>query len=52
MKLEIKRKAGLIHKKDGENPAIKSFGKCSYEELALAIQAAIEIGEQVNYPLS
>jgi hypothetical protein len=29
----------------------KSFGDCSREELSLAIQAAIEIGEQVGFIL-
>jgi hypothetical protein len=29
----------------------KSFGECSKDELSLAIQAIIEIGEEVNFPI-
>jgi hypothetical protein len=48
LKLEIKKKAGLCIKKelDGDLYMIcKSFSKCSKEELALAINATIELGD-------
>lgn len=51
MKLEIKRQAGLCIKKDfaGEKFMIcKSFGDCSKDELALAVEAIIEIGDTVG----
>jgi len=54
MKLLIKDKAGLCISREvsgKEYFLAKSFGECSKEELSLAIQAAIEIGETVNYPL-
>lgn len=41
MKLEIKRKAGLYSGPD----SLKSFADCSKDELNLAIQACIEIGD-------
>lgn len=44
MKKEIKKKAGLVL----ANGELKSFGDCSKEDLSLAIQAAIEIGEMVG----
>ena len=50
-KLLVKDKAGLCISKQvsgKEYLLAKSFGECSKEELSLAIQAAIEIGEQVN----
>lgn len=47
MKLYVKDKAGLVLN-DGTNVHVKSFGKCSKEELSMAIQAAQEIGELVN----
>lgn len=43
----IKVKAGLYNT-EGE---IKSFAHCSKEELSLAIQAALDLGEQVDFPL-
>jgi hypothetical protein len=51
MKLLVKKRAGLIVSKeiDGEVLAvIKSFGDCSMEELGLAIEAAIEIGDHTG----
>lgn len=47
MKLLVKEAAGLIYKTD-QGIHVKSFGKCSKEEIALAIEAAKEIGEKVN----
>jgi hypothetical protein len=44
MKIEIKKKAGLV----AANGDVKSFADCSKEELSLAIQAAIEIGDIVG----
>ena len=54
MKLLVKDKAGLCIAREvsgKEYFLAKSFGDCSREELSLAIQAAIEIGEEVNFPL-
>lgn len=52
LKLLVKDKAGLCIAREvsgKEYFLAKSFGECSKEELSLAIQAAIEIGEQVNF---
>lgn len=52
MKLLVKDRAGLCIAREvagKEYFLAKSFGDCSKEELSLAIQAAIEIGEQVNF---
>jgi len=46
MELKVKKKSGLYFEKevDGERwKIIKSFGKCSKEELSLAIQCILEI---------
>jgi hypothetical protein len=54
MKLLIKDKAGLCIAREvsgKEYFLAKSFGDCSRDELSLAIQAAIEIGEQVGFIL-
>lgn len=54
MKLLVKDRAGLCIAREvagKEYFLAKSFGECSKEELSLAIQAAIEIGEQVSFPL-
>ena len=54
MKLLVKDKAGLCLRRElsgKEYFLAKSFGECSREELSLAIQAAIEIGEDVNCPV-
>ena len=54
MKLLIKDRAGLCIAREvsgREYFLAKSFGDCSKEELSLAIQAAIEIGEEVNFLL-
>jgi hypothetical protein len=51
MKLLIKDRAGLCIAREvsgKEYFLAKSFGECSKEELSLAIQAALEIGEEVN----
>lgn len=51
MKVLIKDKAGLciIREVAGKEYFLaKSFGECSKEELSLAIQACIELGEEVN----
>jgi hypothetical protein len=55
MKLLIKDRAGLCIAREvsgKEYFLAKSFGDCSREELSLAIQAAIEIGEQVGFVLN
>lgn len=52
MKLLVKDRAGLCIAREAagkEYFLAKSFGECSKEELSLAIQAAIEIGENVNF---
>jgi len=54
MKLLIKDKAGLCIAREvsgKEYFLAKSFGECSKEELSLAIQAALDIGDEVNCPL-
>jgi hypothetical protein len=54
MKLLVKDRAGLCIAREvsgKEYFLAKSFGDCSKEELSLAIQAAIEIGEEVNFHL-
>ena len=43
----IKVKAGL-YTAEGD---IKSFAECSKDELSLAIQTALQLGEQVDFPL-
>ena len=51
MKLLIKDRAGLCIAREvsgKEYFLAKSFGECSRDELSLAIQAAIEIGEDVS----
>ena len=47
MKIMVKDRAGLVYKQDS-SVIIKSFSKCSKDELSLAIQAAKEIGELTN----
>ena len=54
MKLLVKDRAGLCIAREvsgKEYFLAKSFGECSKEELSLAIQAAIEIGENVGFIL-
>jgi hypothetical protein len=54
VKLLVKDKAGLCIAREvagREYFLAKSFAECSKDELSLAIQAAIEIGQQVNYHL-
>jgi hypothetical protein len=54
IKLLIKQKAGLcfLHKIDNaEYLVCKSFGDCSFEELSIAIQAAIDVGIDLNIPV-
>lgn len=51
MKLEIKRQAGLCVKKEFEGERFmvcKSFAHCSKDELGLALEAIIQIGETVG----
>ena len=55
MKLLVKDRAGLCIAREvsgKEYFLAKSFADCSRDELSLAIQAAIEIGEEVNFLLS
>jgi hypothetical protein len=54
MKLLIKDRAGLCIAREvsgKEYFLAKSFAECSKEELSLAIQAAIEIGDDVGFSL-
>ena len=54
MKLIVKRRAGLCIEKeiDGEQFLYcKSFGKCSKDELSLAIEAVVGIGQAIDYPI-
>ena len=54
LKLLIKDRAGLCIAREvsgKEYFLAKSFADCSKEELSLAIQATIEIGQEVNFPL-
>ena len=54
MKLLVKDRAGLCIAREvsgKEYFLAKSFGECSKEELSLAIQAAIDIGENVGFIL-
>lgn len=54
MKLLVKDRAGLCIAREvsgKEYFLAKSFAECSKEELSLAIQAAQEIGEEVNFLL-
>lgn len=46
MKLQVKLRAGLCNSTD-----CRSFADCSKEELSMAIQASIEIGELVGFNL-
>jgi hypothetical protein len=51
MKLLVKDRAGLCIAREvsgKEYFLAKSFAECSKEELSLAIQAALEIGQEVN----
>lgn len=45
-KIQVKLRAGLCNDQD-----CKSFADCSREELSLAIQAAIEIGDLIGFNL-
>jgi hypothetical protein len=54
MKILIKDRAGLCISRNvagKEYFLAKSFGDCSKEDLSLAIQAAMEIGEEINFPV-
>ena len=54
MKILVKDRAGLCIAREvagKEYFLAKSFAECSRDELSLAIQAAIEIGQQIDYPL-
>ena len=51
MKLEIKRQAGLCIKKEMSGEVFlvcKSFSRCSKDELALVIEAIVQIGDSLN----
>jgi hypothetical protein len=54
MKLLVKDKAGLCIAREvsgKEYFLAKSFADCSRDELSLAIQAAMEIGQDINFPV-
>ena len=46
MKLQVKLRAGLCNDSD-----CRSFSDCSKEEMSMAIQASIEIGDLVGFSL-
>jgi hypothetical protein len=46
MKMYVKEETGLI-----EGDSHKSFADCSKEELSLAIETCISIGEKIGFPL-
>jgi ribosome maturation protein Sdo1 len=46
MKVIIKEKAGLV---DPASKEVKSFSKCSKEELSEAIQMCIVVGNEIGY---
>lgn len=51
MKLEVKKMSGLCVEKTIGNDRFlvcKSFGDCSIDELGLAIQTIVELGDQIN----
>lgn len=50
IKLQVKRKAGLCIVKGGAEYC-KSFSNCDKQELNLAIQAALEIGDMMDMQL-
>jgi hypothetical protein len=50
MKLVIKQRSGLCYEVNGLYEC-KSFADCSKDELALAIEACIEIGKELNVNL-
>ena len=50
IKLQVKRKAGLCIVKEGTEYC-KSFSNCDKQELNLAIQAALEIGDMMDMQL-
>jgi hypothetical protein len=55
IKLLVKDRAGLCIAREvagKEYFLAKSFAECSKQELSLAIQAAIEIGQEVNFLLN
>lgn len=55
LKLLVKERAGLCISRSiagKEYFVCKSFGECDKTELSAAIQAVMEIGEEVNFPLS
>lgn len=54
MKILVKDRAGLCIAREvsgKEYFLAKSFAECSKDELSLAIQAAIEIGHEINHPV-
>ena len=54
MKLLVKDKAGLCIRREISGKQyflVKSFAESSKEELSLAIQAALEIGDSINHPI-
>lgn len=50
MKDEVKRRCGMLIESEGVKVEV-SFGKISKEDLNLAVQAAIEIGDEVGVNL-
>lgn len=51
IKEDIKRHVGLYEESETGTRQLKSFGKCSKEELSQAIQRCIEIGDLIGHPV-
>lgn len=51
LKDEIKRHVGLYEESETGTRQLKSFAKCSKEELSQAIQRCIEIGDLIGHPV-
>jgi hypothetical protein len=48
---EVKDMIKLKARLQNDDGDLKSFADCSKEELSLAIQTALELGDQVDFPL-
>lgn len=51
LKDDIKRHVGLYEESETGTRQLKSFAKCSKEELSQAIQRCIEIGDLIGHPV-
>jgi len=46
MKLYVKNEAGLV-----KGDSVISFSDCSKEEISMAIEACIKIGDKIGFPI-